>query len=181
MIWKYIAWLFRRPVAAFSVCVSLILVLQILVILSWNWGDDPDKFKHKTVPRTSQSSVVKSRGKNGRILGLDPSLQERYVPDKSGMWTCLDNSDTIAFSLVNDDYCDCADGSDEPSTSACPDTVFHCSSYDSRVIPSSRVNDGVCDCCDGGDEYRGVKRMERPVRGRQEVIGFYLPPCPNTC
>ena len=67
------------------------------------------------------------------------------------------------------------------STSACPDTVFHCSSYDSRVIPSSRVNDGVCDCCDGGDEYRGVKRMERPVRARQEAIGFYLPPCPNTC
>ena len=183
MIRKYIAWLFRRPVAAFSVCVSLILVLQIMVILSWNWGDDqPDNLKYKAVPKTSsQSSVVKYRGKNGRVLGLDPSLQDRYVADKAGMWTCLDNSETISFSMVNDDYCDCADGSDEPSTSACPDSVFHCSSYDSRVIPSSRVNDGVCDCCDGGDEYRGVKRMDRPSRERQEVIGFYLPPCPNTC
>ena len=25
----------------------------------------------------------------------------------------------LALSAVNDDYCDCSDGSDEPSTSAC--------------------------------------------------------------
>lgn len=181
MIGKYIAWLFRRPVAAFSVCISLILVLQILVILSWNWGGEQDNLKYKVVQKTQPSTVVKYKGKSGRMLGLDPSLQDRYLADSSGMWTCLDNTETIPFNMVNDDYCDCQDGSDEPSTSACPGTVFHCSSYDSSVIPSSRVNDGVCDCCDGGDEYRGVSRMERPVRERQGAIGFYLPPCPNTC
>lgn len=29
-------------------------------------------------------------------------------------FTCLDGSTTIAFEWVNDDYCDCPDGSDEP-------------------------------------------------------------------
>lgn len=35
-----------------------------------------------------------------------------YDPSKD--FTCLDGSRTIPFSSVNDDYCDCTDGSDEP-------------------------------------------------------------------
>ena len=35
-----------------------------------------------------------------------------YDPSKD--FTCLDGSLTVAFSSVNDDYCDCTDGSDEP-------------------------------------------------------------------
>jgi hypothetical protein len=31
-------------------------------------------------------------------------------------FTCLDGSETLAIDKVNDDYCDCRDGSDEPGT-----------------------------------------------------------------
>ena len=41
-----------------------------------------------------------------------------YDPAKD--FTCLDGSLTVPFSNVNDDYCDCADGTDEPGT------VFTC-------------------------------------------------------
>nr|CAD7577821.1 unnamed protein product [Timema californicum] len=76
-----------------------------------------------------------------------------YSPQKD--FTCLDGSATLPFIYVNDDYCDCDDGSDEPGTPACPNETFHCTNAGHRPlnIPSSRVNDGICDCCDASDEY----------------------------
>jgi len=55
-----------------------------------------------------------------KTLGVPPSLVSKYVPGTTGTrqtWTCLDGSKEIAWSAVNDDYCDCADGSDEPGAS----------------------------------------------------------------
>uniref|UniRef100_A0A0M3IUH9 EF-hand domain-containing protein n=1 Tax=Ascaris lumbricoides TaxID=6252 RepID=A0A0M3IUH9_ASCLU len=70
-------------------------------------------------------------------------------------FSCFTGSKIIPFSYVNDDYCDCPDGSDEPGTSACPNAKFHCLNrgYKAVDIPSGRVNDQICDCCDGSDEW----------------------------
>lgn len=62
---------------------------------------------------------------------------------------------TVGFE--NDDYCDCPDGIDEPSTSACShlhvhQPMFICKGDRSQVIYASRVRDGVRDCSDGSDE-----------------------------
>lgn len=63
----------------------------------------------------------------------------------------------LSFEQVNDDICDCPDGSDEPGTAACPNNYFYCQNvgHIPGKLASSRVNDGVCDydvCCDGSDE-----------------------------
>lgn len=67
-----------------------------------------------------------------------------YDPERD--FKCFDGSRTLPFSMVNDDYCDCPDASDEPGTSACPAGSFHCTNagHSPLNIPSSRVNDGIC-------------------------------------
>ncbi|KAK5670541.1 hypothetical protein BDV3_002722 [Batrachochytrium dendrobatidis] len=98
--------------------------------------------------------------------GVHPSKLHLYQLSTT-QFTCLDKSATISMTAVNDDYCDCADGSDEPGTSACANSSFYCKNvgHIGQSIPSSRVNDGVCDpeCCDGSDEFSGSTK------------------CPNNC
>lgn len=74
---------------------------------------------------------------------------------REGFWSCFDGSVTLNVSSINDGHCDCADGSDEPSTAGCPNGSFYCLNLGHRntTITSSLVGDGSCDCCDGSDEH----------------------------
>ena len=64
--------------------------------------------------------------------------------------------------FLNDDYCDCPDGSDEPLTSACSNLLvgqktFMCNAPSTTgeailQLSPSRIHDGVVDCHDGLDE-----------------------------
>jgi protein kinase C substrate 80K-H len=47
------------------------------------------------------------------IRGIRPTHIQHYKPN-TGKFKCLDGSKEIAFKQVNDDFCDCPDGSDEP-------------------------------------------------------------------
>lgn len=49
-----------------------------------------------------------------KTVGVSPDLLPRYAPSASGTWKCLDGSKEIPWDFVNDDSCDCSDGSDEP-------------------------------------------------------------------
>lgn len=65
---------------------------------------------------------------------------------------CSDGSPGI----LNDDFCDCVDGSDEPRTAACSHLNVQSSIFDCGdgilFIFASRVHDGIEDCPNGSDE-----------------------------
>ncbi|KAL3529815.1 hypothetical protein ACH5RR_009137 [Cinchona calisaya] len=104
------------------------------------------------------------------ILRADPSFYDEIFykelfSSSSPTIKCKDGSKKFSKSQLNDDFCDCPDGSDEPGTSACPNGKFYCKNagHIPLSLYSSLVNDGICDCCDGSDEYDGQVK------------------CPNTC
>jgi len=85
------------------------------------------------------------------VFGVEPALYHAYAPiprSSPPSWSCLnDSSHIIPFSAINDDYCDCPDGSDEPGTSACRSGWFFCHNSGGntgRRIPSYSVSDGLC-------------------------------------
>ncbi|KAL3659558.1 hypothetical protein V7S43_015545 [Phytophthora oleae] len=98
------------------------------------------------------------------ILGLS---QQQNNGDRTGTEVSKKNCvDSLPIELLDDDYCDCADGSDEPNTSACSHVLldsetppfgrqFNCKA-DDKLVSLAFVNDAVCDCCDGSDEKEGL-------------------------
>jgi hypothetical protein len=102
------------------------------------------------------------------LVGVDPEDETYRGLSPGDMFACPDGSGApVPFERLNDGFCDCRDGSDEPGTGVCQGDGgrFFCpnSGFKAVHLFASRVNDGICDCCDGSDEHDSVAR------------------CPNTC
>ncbi|GJN25222.1 hypothetical protein PR202_gb13021 [Eleusine coracana subsp. coracana] len=121
-------------------------------------------------------------------LGIPPQDEAYY---KGGVIKCRDGSGRFTRDKLNDDFCDCPDGTDEPGnpfillwgcssewTSACPEGKFYCKNagHTPITIFSSRVNDGICgkrigcsnsvpsyllDCCDGSDDEYDSNKLKK--------------------
>ncbi|CAI5738326.1 unnamed protein product [Hyaloperonospora brassicae] len=125
-------------------------------------------------------SLVAHASSSEQWRGISPQMLQKLRTVSS--FHCDDRRQQLPLSRLNDNYCDCADGSDEPGTSACSHTkaVFHCENagFFATDLPTSRVNDGVCDCCDGSDEYASgascasqcANEMQRFMEDKKELM-----------
>ena len=132
-----------------SAVLVISLVLASAVSFSLFPTPEPTPLPDAEIPSLSTRGIV------GDDMG------KRYIAET---FICDEGHRSLARDQVNDQFCDCEDGSDEPGTSACAGGRFLCRNKGYRAIEiySSRVDDGICDCCDGSDE------------------GF-ITKCPDTC
>jgi hypothetical protein len=122
--------------------------LSVLFMPSTTWLQVDYKHQVQKAATRIFQKVIRHQQHNsgGLVTNLRPitPYESMYCPDGSMGW-------------INDNYCDCLDGSDEPQTSACSYRLVHhktfvCHDDSSHLIYASRVGDGVWDCKDGSDE-----------------------------
>jgi hypothetical protein len=200
----------RKNVTQKQACKGLVLLAvgafllsQVVLLLQIN--SHKDVVRHANASSGAANAPQQHRGGKylgSKVLGVRSADLKLYLPDASNMFACVGTGKKISFDLVssarakvchvltlrfqvNDDYCDCPeDGSDEPSTGACSNSVFVCAGEEGKAIPGSRVNDFICDCCDGSDEWKEDQRNDEfralPV-AVQEKLNKFQRPCRNRC
>jgi hypothetical protein len=145
--------LFRTAIIVFILGLIFTAVFSLILAFQVDRVDNSAKF---SIPYVSQKLFSLKNMPSKTILNISPT-----VKPENGSIVCKNG----VYGLLNDDYCDCPDGSDEPTTSACSNIlaglkIFSCPPF---FIPLSRVNDGVCDCPKGADEWMRELKYDCPT------------------
>ena len=130
-------WLYRRlpyflrrrltpqqaPFVLVVILAAFVIVFQLLIMFNNNDEIEALEQKLKTL---KISKPQHHRRPLAQIIGIDPKLRRFYVPTDKNKFVCLNSNQEIPFDWVNDDFCDCPNGSDEPATGACQKNPFYC-------------------------------------------------------
>ncbi|XP_018017995.1 uncharacterized protein LOC108674546 [Hyalella azteca] len=132
----------------------------------------------------SHSKHELSTSEKNHMIRIGVSKDLEVMNDKT-IFRCFKSGMIISAKQVNDNYCDCPeDGSDEPLTNACENSIFYCRKHSNgfpKSVPSSFTNDGVCDCCDGSDEWLDGTLPLKFSQERQNQIAVHQTPCQDIC
>ncbi|ERL92050.1 glucosidase 2 subunit beta isoform X1 [Dendroctonus ponderosae] len=170
LVFKYDKQVFLFTIRRRRLCVATLIVCGIFISYQFLIHYFLSNQKPKSRPEPELARIRGSHVQEGLF----------YAP-VNGKFTCIKSGEVISFQQVNDNYCDCADSSDEPGTNACPDGLFHCGIISAnpkypKMVPSSKVNDGICDCCDGSEEYE-VQHLLGQLHQSNDLFAV----CPNKC
>ncbi|MDP6199540.1 MAG: hypothetical protein QF531_02110 [Candidatus Poseidonia sp.] len=99
----------------------------------------------------SGETIALSQVNDGEYYDCEDGTDEPYFEEEdTSEWNCLDGSESVPISYLNDGDRDCADGSDEAQLDIEDENTMLC--LDGGEIAVSQFNDGTEDCADGSDE-----------------------------
>lgn len=96
----------RRRRRIFTLCTVVVAILFVFYQLKYLY-----LVSHQEPQLPSPVRIIK---------GVHHNDNHFYIP-LQGKFKCFLSGEVIDFRKVNDDYCDCADSTDEPGTNACRD------------------------------------------------------------